>query len=103
MDFKIIPKLPQRQDALDDQIADLIFVANKLGMYDAADFVKMLTPSIKTLKYGCHFDLDHDMEPDECVLNMGGDYDHTDCIMATKDMRREQCEFWKPILKKKKE
>lgn len=34
-----IPKLPQRQDAVLDQLMDLWHVANKLGMYDAADFI----------------------------------------------------------------
>ncbi len=34
-----IPKLSIRQDSLSDQLIDLIRVANKLGMYDAADFI----------------------------------------------------------------
>lgn len=38
-DFKKIPKLPQRQDSLSAQIVDLIQVANKLGMYDVADWI----------------------------------------------------------------
>lgn len=37
--IKAIPKRPQRQDALDDQLKDLALVANRLGMYDAADFI----------------------------------------------------------------
>ena len=32
--------LPQRQDALDDQLRDLIPLANKAGCYDAADFIR---------------------------------------------------------------
>ena len=35
-----MPQLSQRQDALDDQLRDLRLVANRLGMYDAADFIK---------------------------------------------------------------
>lgn len=31
---------PQRQDALNDQLRDLVRVANKLGFYDAADYIK---------------------------------------------------------------
>jgi hypothetical protein len=31
---------PQRQDALNNQLRDLIFVANRLGCYDAADYLK---------------------------------------------------------------
>lgn len=35
-----IPKLPQSQVGLDDQLSDLLAVANRLGLYDAADFIK---------------------------------------------------------------
>lgn len=34
-----IPRVPQRQDSLHEQLMDLIKVANRLGMYDAADFI----------------------------------------------------------------
>ena len=40
MDFEGIPELPQRQDSLNDQLEDLIAVANRLGMYDASDFLR---------------------------------------------------------------
>ena len=30
----------QRQDALNDQLHDLIIIANRFGFYDAADFIK---------------------------------------------------------------
>lgn len=36
----MIPQCEQRQDALNDQLRDLILVANKLGCYDAADYLK---------------------------------------------------------------
>ena len=36
-----IPKLPQRQDALVYQLQDLVQVANRLGMYDAADWLRV--------------------------------------------------------------
>lgn len=36
-DFERIPKLSQTQAALGDQLRDLMAVANRLGMYDAAD------------------------------------------------------------------
>jgi len=39
MNFEEIPELPQRQDSLNDQLEDLIAVANRLGMYDASDFL----------------------------------------------------------------
>jgi hypothetical protein len=35
--FKEIPQQPQRQDSLNEQLHDLVKVANRLGMYDAAD------------------------------------------------------------------
>jgi len=37
-----IPELPQRQDATNDQLRDLRAVANRLGMYDAADVLRTL-------------------------------------------------------------
>jgi hypothetical protein len=37
-----IPSRPQRQDSSREQLADLIAVANRLGMYDAADQIKLM-------------------------------------------------------------
>jgi len=34
------PVFPCRQDSLSEQLADLEFVANKLGFQDAADYIK---------------------------------------------------------------
>lgn len=38
--LKAVPKGPQTQAALNDQLYDLVFVAQRLGLYDAADFLK---------------------------------------------------------------
>ena len=35
-----LPQQPQRQDSTNDQLRDLITVANRTGMYDAADCLK---------------------------------------------------------------
>lgn len=35
-----IPQQPQRQDSTTDQLADLVAFANKLGLYDAADYLR---------------------------------------------------------------
>ena len=35
-----VPQLPQRQDSLEDQLADLIPIANRLGLYDAATYLQ---------------------------------------------------------------
>jgi len=37
---KHIPDMPQRQDSTTDQLRDLVCVAQRLGLYDAADIVK---------------------------------------------------------------
>jgi hypothetical protein len=34
-----LPRLSQRQNGLNEQLFDLTRIANKLGMYDAADFI----------------------------------------------------------------
>lgn len=38
--IKKIEPFPQRQDSVQEQLRDLYFVANRLGFYDAADFIK---------------------------------------------------------------
>jgi hypothetical protein len=38
--FKTVPQFNQRQDSTQEQLQDLYHVANKLGFYDAADFLK---------------------------------------------------------------
>jgi len=35
-----VPEKPNRQDSLNSQLRDLVAVAQKLGMQDAADFIK---------------------------------------------------------------
>ena len=36
---KHVPVLAQRQDSLKDQLADLMTVGNRLGMYDAVSWI----------------------------------------------------------------
>lgn len=38
--LKTIPQQPQRQDGTNDQLADLVVFANRLGLYDAADAIR---------------------------------------------------------------
>lgn len=40
IDLSKLPAWPQSQASLADQMADLIRVANRLGLYDAADRIK---------------------------------------------------------------
>lgn len=37
-----IPQQPQRQDGTTDQLRDLRAFANRLGLYDAADFLRVV-------------------------------------------------------------
>jgi hypothetical protein len=37
--LKLIPKLPQRQDSLKSQFKDLVLIAIRMGMFDAADTI----------------------------------------------------------------
>lgn len=46
--LRAIPQMTQRQDSETDQLRDLVVVANWLGMYDAADYLK-----VKALMDGC--------------------------------------------------
>jgi hypothetical protein len=36
----LVPQQPQRQDSTNDQLRDLRVMANRLGMYDAADLIR---------------------------------------------------------------
>jgi len=56
MILEIIDKIqqqPQRQDSLASQLADLRIAANRLGLYDAADFIaKVLEEEQDGLTHG---------------------------------------------------
>ncbi len=39
-DVKSLPRFNQTQRALQDQLTDLMDVANRIGMYDAADYLR---------------------------------------------------------------
>jgi len=45
-ELKKIEQCPQRQDATLCQLEDLIIIANKLGFYDAADYIQRITDRI---------------------------------------------------------
>jgi hypothetical protein len=93
LDLSKIPAFPQRQDSVSAQLEDLRLVANRLGMYDAADAIGQIFPRLSSLKYGCFVDLEtENVVDDTCVLDDGGVHL---CIYAKKGMRKEQCEYWR--------
>lgn len=92
MDLSFIPQLPQRQDSLAEQLDDLRAIANRLGLYDAADALLAIYGKMDILRYGCHCDLEPHMQPDDCVIEESG-Y----CIYAKPGMRKEQCKYWRII------
>lgn len=96
MNLHQLPSWPQSQEPLAIQMAQLVQIANRLGLHDAADAVKQLTPRLGEVKYGCHVDLEycHGCEPDGCVIDTG---DLDDCIYAKPGMRKEQCKYWRIV------
>lgn len=92
IDLYKIQRLPQRQDSVAEQLVDLQMIANKMGMYDAADVISQWCKNLPHVEYGCHCDLEPGMEPDGCVIDEGR---LNDCIYAEPNMRKEQCEYWK--------
>ena len=94
IDLHKLPAWPQSQDSVSEQLAHLIQVANRLGLYDAADAVKQMATNLKKLDYGCHVDLYPGLDPDECVIDTGSIHY---CIHAKEGMRKEQCEYWRII------
>lgn len=92
-DLSKIPAFPQSQGSTKKQLDTLHWIANRVGLYDAADAIKQLIPRIGDLKYGCH------IEPCEgifhtCVID---EEDFDECIFAKPGMRKEQCEHWRII------
>ena len=85
---------PQRQDSVNDQLADLRVIANRLGFYDAADAIGQI---FETKKYGCHIDEDSG-EPvvSDCVLDNGRPQDCSYCL-ENRIKRKEQCEYWRVV------
>ena len=94
IDLHQLPAWPQSQDSLAIQMANLVLVANRLGLYDAADAVKQMATKLDQVKYGCHVDLYDVEQPDDCVIDSGR---HNDCIYAKEGMRKEQCEYWRVV------
>jgi hypothetical protein len=62
-DLSQVPNLPQRQDDITSQLHDIIAVANRLGMCDAADAIQALYPRLNELKYGCHVEFEINPSP----------------------------------------
>lgn len=94
-DIQQLPSWPQSQASLSDQMASLVQVANRLGLYDASDAVKQFVPRLEEVHYGCHVDLEPDIEPDGCVIDTE---EFHNCIYAKPGMRKEQCEYWRIVL-----
>ena len=40
IEIENVKQCTQRQDSLEEQLKDLIHIANKFGFYDAADYLK---------------------------------------------------------------
>lgn len=100
-DLTKLPTFPQRQDSVSAQLEDLRLVANRLGMYDAADAIAQMFPRLCELQYGCLVDWGTEgIIDDNCVIDEGAP--HT-CHYAKAGMRREQCEYWRlrPVTKEK--
>ena len=95
IDLRALPSWPQSQDSLATQKSGLIQVANRLGLYDAADAVKQMAAKLDQVKYGCHVVLCEGIEPDGCVIDTGEIHD---CIYAKEGMRKEQCEYWRIVI-----
>jgi len=94
IDLQNLPSYPQSQESVAEQLASLVLVANRLGLYDAADAIKQMNSRLPELKYGCHVDLEEGEMPDECVIDLG---DVCGCIYAKEGMRKEQCKYWRIV------
>lgn len=94
-----LPVQAQRQDDTESQLKDLILIADRLGMHDAADAIKLIIRTRgdkEPAKHGCHCEIESTVNgiQDDCVIDTG---DHQDCVYAHLGMRKEQCKYWLPI------
>lgn len=92
MKIEEIPIWPKRQDNVESQLSDLCIVANRIGLYDAADVLRQWSKKFHEVKYGCHCGIEAGIDQGECVIDSG---DLDDCIHANIGMRKEQCEYWR--------
>lgn len=92
IDISTLPTLPQRQDSVSEQLSDLQTVANRLGMFDAADAIRQWCENMPELKYGCYCDIEDNKPHKDCVIDLGL---LNDCVYAKEKMRKEQCEYWR--------
>jgi NADH:ubiquinone oxidoreductase subunit B-like Fe-S oxidoreductase len=95
--------IPKRNDSVENQLTDLIMIANKLGMHKAADAINYVYKNLPEPKYACFVEafLDngvwYEVDP-TCVIDSNKIHD---CIFANEKMRKEQCEYWKSTQFKK--
>lgn len=94
-DLHSLPVWPQSQESLSSQLGFLVQVANRLGLYDAADAIKQLESRIDEVQYGCHVDIEPGIELSGCVIDEGN---YHDCIYAKEGMRKEQCKHWRIVV-----
>lgn len=97
-DLYSLPSWPQSQEPLSNQLGLLVQVANRLGLYDAADAVTQLVPRINEVRYGCHVDIESGIEPDGCVIDEGN---YHNCSYAKEGMKKEQCKYWRIVVPNK--
>lgn len=50
---------------------------------------------MRAAPHGCHCDLEEGQEPDGCVIDQNR---RQDCVYAGRHKRKEQCEYWQPIV-----
>lgn len=90
-----LPTWPQSQDSVSAQMADLRLIANRLGLYDAADAIKLLVNQLPELKFGCHYDYGENRTAHPgCVGEDAGAYT---CSHFKPGMRKESCKYWRII------
>lgn len=69
-----LPTWPQRQDSVSDQMTDLKIIANRLGLYDAADAIGLMLP-----------------EHDKPICDYCKEDEGKVCILATMGLNEKRC------------
>ena len=89
VDLSGIEQRDQRQDSLADQLRDLAPVANRLGMYDAADFIEEVIGSDRVKNYGAtrtvRLTEEEKKRAAESVLGRGSRGEREGCMVQEDD------------------
>lgn len=92
-----LPKYKKSEANVNIQLAQLVRVANQLGLWEAADAVEKMFENSPSPEFGCFIDAYKDDGKwheiyKTCIMDDGN---YSSCIYASENGRKEQCKYWR--------